>query len=239
MISYNNLFVKIENNNYVRLSTDNTGKIRDFFILNTPQTRRYAGYVTMNRDIDQIIEAISHLRNPSNITIIQQSLLFFSIVTYGKIFTSNQGNRPTLTFDDIFKNSEQKFSDEHDRIMNLRHEYVAHAGAEYDQCLVIGTIINQGNLILGIDVNSQLMHVVNMPPKLDDFLSLCNFLKEKVAIKSAKVWSSLQNECSSLPPEEIRKMAITPDKTQLYEMVEIEKTTPNGAKQYDFVRIAN
>ncbi|MBC7399952.1 MAG: hypothetical protein H7289_08400 [Mucilaginibacter sp.] len=237
MINYNNLYVKIENDSFVRLSTDDTGKLRDFLILKTPLTKRYAGYVTMTRDIEQVREAINHLRNQENPTLIQQSILFFSIVTYGKLFTSNQGNRPMLNFDDIFKTSDPKLSEEHNRIMNLRHEYVAHAGAEYDQCLVSGTIVKQGNAIKGIDVNSQLMHVVNMTPKLDDFLLLCNFIQEKIAIKSAKVWSHLQNECCSLSPKEIKKMAITPDKTRLYKMIENGEITPNGAKQYDFVKV--
>jgi len=233
MTDKDNLHIKIESEGFIRASLDQNGKPRKFIIIKTPESKRFESYVMINRDLDLVIEAIGDLKL-INKPIIQQSLLFFSIVTYAKTFTSNNGTRSTLNFDDIFKGATEEVKNEHNRIMDLRNGYVAHAGSLYDNCLTIGTIFELNNTIIGIDVNSKLTHAVNMPPKLNDFALLCSYVKDKVLIKVSKSQKKLFDYVSNLEGNELFGMIIMPTEANMYTMIEVENNSSSGYKKYSY-----
>lgn len=236
MINYNNLFVKANNGKWIRLSLNEHKFIRPFMFIDTPEAKRFAGFALMNKDIDLVLEAIDEMGNYDNSLIIQQSLMFFAIVTYAKCFTTNNGTRPSLDFNNIFKEAQQSLKEEHAQIINLRNGYVAHAGDEFDHCTVIGTIIATGDRATGIDVNCQLSHAVNMPLKLDDFRNLCLFLKNGIKLKSDKVFHKVMDDTSNLEAAEIKKRLFDFDSNEVYKMVQSKETLQSAFKRYNFVK---
>ena len=236
MISYSNLFVKANNGKWIRLSLNEHELIRPFMLIDTPEAKRFAGFILMNKDIDLVLEAIDQMANYENSLIIQQSLMFFAVVTYAKCFTTNDGSRPSLDVNYIFKESDQVLKEEHDRIINLRNSYVAHAGNEFDHCTVVGTIVASGNTAIGIDINCQLAHAVNMPFKLDDFKNLCLHLKKEIKLKCDKVFGKVMENTSNLEAVEIQKQLFDFDSNEVYKMVESDEASPAGSKRYDFIK---
>ena len=237
MIKYDNVFIKVDNDTYLRLSLDEYGIARKFIIIDTPEAKRFAGFMMMSRDIDLVIEAINQLEDPKQPIIVQQSLLFFVIIAYSKCFTINNGNRPSLNFTDIFKDTHNHFVNEHNKIMNMRNGYVAHAGSGFDKCIITGTIVESRGTIIGIDVNSQFTYAVNIPTKLSDFKDLCLFLKDKIKIKSDKVWNKITDHTSNLTGSDLVKIMIKPNISELYRMAETGEPSPDGSKHYDFIKL--
>jgi len=225
MIQYSNLFTKTEKQEYIRLALDQHGNARQFILLETPEAKRYAGFTMMVRDIDLVLQAINQVSDSKHPIIIQQSLFFFAVVTYAKSFASNESNRPKLEPGDIFKNADASLKDEHDHIMRLRNGYVAHAGAELDRCLVVGTVVDI-SFAIGFDVGCQLSQPINMTPKLADFQKLCEFVKSAVAIKVERSLNQVMEYATKLEEEEFEKVVRTPVKDNLYKLVKSDKELP-------------
>lgn len=86
----------------------------------------YFGYKSIEQDLVHCLELLDVLEknqkdNPSVITFACTTSL---IVTYGRCFTSTNGHRATLGKRHVPK----KFRNSHNRIMEFRHTYIAHAG---------------------------------------------------------------------------------------------------------------
>ena len=227
-------YTKIDGVGFLKLGFDEKGAPREITILNTEASKRFAGFTMMVRDLDLAANAIYLLKNERQSTILQQSLLFLAVSMYAKCFTKNDGHRPSLNFNDIFKKADQCFIEEHTRIMTIRHEYIAHAGGEFDKCIVTGTIMRLDTIVAGIDVNSQLMHTVNMPPKLQEFAGLCSFVKQKVEIKAAHAFDKIRQSIAEMDQSEFNKLKmIKPDPNQIYKMKTV--TPGDGSVLVDFV----
>ena len=236
MINYNNLFAKIDKGKMIRLSLNEHEFIRDFMLIETPEAKRFAGFLSMNKDLDLVLDSINQMTSYEHSLIIQQSLMFFAIVTYAKCFTSNDGTRPSLDFNNIFRDADQSLKNEHNRIINLRNGYIAHAGDEFDHCHIVGTVVASGSTTLGIDINCQLSHVVTMTPKLNDFKDLCLHVQKEIKLKSDKAFQKVFENTGNLEDSEIENLTYKFDKDELYAMVESEDATPSGSVRYGFVK---
>lgn len=236
MIGYNNLFAKTTDGKMIRLSLNEHGFIRNFMLIETAEAKRFAGFTLIKKDLDLVLESIEQMASYEYKLIVQQSLMFFSIVTYAKCFTQNEGARPSLNFDDVFKGAEQKLIGEHERIMNLRNGYIAHAGNEFDRCNIVGTVVASGWVNLGIDINCQLSHVVTMTPKLEEFKNLCLYIQEAVKKKSDKAFQRVTENTSNLEDDEINNLLYKIDRDELYKMVESVEPTVSGSIGYDFAK---
>ena len=236
MIQYSNLFTKTEKQEYVRLALDQHGSARQYILLETPEAKRYAGFTMMVRDIDLVIQAIGQLADSKLPVILQQSLFFFAVVTYAKSFASNESGRPKLESSDIFKDADTLLKEEHDHVMRLRNGYVAHAGAELDRCLVVGTVVDMG-FAVGFDINCQLSQPFNMTPKLADFQKLCEFVKTIVSIKVDRSLNQVMEYATNLNEEAFEKVVKTPARDELYKLVASENSLKEGVQNFEFVKI--
>lgn len=236
MINYNNLFIKNDKGIMIRLSVNEEGLIRAFMFINTPEAKRFAGFTLMNKDIDLVLDAIEQMGNYNNSLIIQQSVMFFAVATYCKCFTKNNGTRPSLDYNDIFKDCDQVLKDEHHKIVNLRNGYVAHAGDEFDHCMVVGTLVTSGDTAVAVDINCQLSHAVTMPPNLNNFKDLCFYLKKQIKVKADKVSEKVMENTTNLEAEEIEKLLYQFDENEVYKMVESAEASPMGSVRYDFIK---
>jgi hypothetical protein len=173
----------------------------------------------MSKDLGLVLEALNQLRQNSHNLIIKQSLTFFSIITYAKCFTSNKGRGTKLESKHVFKESLNHLIAEHNRILDLRMEYVAHAGSAYDKCAVIGTLITDNPIFtLAMDLNSNLRYVSSIEHNMDIFIELCEYLKNHLQIKTDFFQQKIFEDFRKSPPDELLNQAIHPSITNLYSL---------------------
>lgn len=228
-IDKENTYYKNESGDFIKLLIDENGIPKDFISFKTKLAKQYGGYIMIKKDINLVIEAINALHDVRQPMIIQQSLLFYSIVTYGKCFIKNDGNRPSLEYKDIFKDADKEYVDEHIRIMDIRNDYVAHAGSKFDKCHVIGTIYP-----IGIDINSQLSYMINMPPKLEDFKRLCEYLLSLLEIKIQNALRGIFTSLQSLDLGELNKLITKPSAENMY--CQVEDKSEEGISHWKYVK---
>jgi hypothetical protein len=219
---------------YYKISKDEFGKPRRFIVLKTKEAKQFAGYTLINKDLELVNNALFELAKNKDSVILQQSLITFAIVTYAKCFTENKGGRGvTLNESEIFKGDEYKsLMKMHQEIMNLRNDYVAHAGSEFERCRVTGTFVFIGkDFLAGVNVESHLEFMINMPPKLNEFEQLYTFVKEKVNQKSKKVLSKIQSTIQG-NPQEAYNQSILPNLNNIYKMVTVEKSKETALIEY-------
>lgn len=89
--------------------------------------KRYAGLTSIQLDLAFVRDSLRHLaeiKDKSNQTI-RRSLFISSIITYGRCFTQTRGRGTRLESTKYIK---PQYKELHGEVMNLRHEYIAHAG---------------------------------------------------------------------------------------------------------------
>lgn len=219
-IDYVNLFAKLADGRMIRLSLNEHKRIRKFVLLDTAEAKRFAGLSLMNKDIDLLLEAIDEMKNLTHSPIIQQSLMFFAVITYGKLFTSNESGRPKLDFNDIFRHASESLKEEHVRITHMRNGYIAHAGSDFDQGHVVGTVVGG----IGFDLHCQMSHVMTITPTLDAFTSLCLYVQAEVKKKTEKALQKVQAYLSNLNENEIENLL---DQIQIMSLYSMEAPNKN------------
>ena len=229
MYAPNDIFVKF-GDNYIKVQPDKSGNPEKFIIIDTPVSKRYAGFLMMVRDLDLVIKAIEELKN-NEVSLIQQSLLFFAITSYAKCFIKNEGNRPSLQANKIFKNAPIELKEEHDRILTMRNAYVAHAGNELDKCFVTGSLNSIQGFPYFTGIYAQLQHAINMTPKLNDFLSLSAYVKNICCEKADDAYLKLQEDLLNVNIGGLKNI-FDPENLPLYNYA--EKTDQAGKKYFGF-----
>jgi len=211
-VSNEQKYIRLENGAYYRLYKDVNGNPRGYIELKSHNAKLYAGYILIRKDLELVIEAISQLKSNNNSKITSQSLSFFSIVTYSKCFASNSGRGPSLNFREVFKAAGDELTIEHNRILNLRNDYVAHAGNSFERCVITGTIIME---IGGMHLEGNLSYVTNIGT-LDVFLKLCEyvqlFVQGKIKVFENKIFKDFQK----LSYEQIMAQTKLPELNQLF-----------------------
>ncbi|WPV01650.1 hypothetical protein SNE26_07670 [Mucilaginibacter sp. cycad4] len=185
----------------------------------------------MNKDIDLLLESIKEMEDLGHSSIIQQSLMFFSVITYAKLYASNEGGRSKLDYNDVFKSAPQSLKDEHARMIDLRNGYIAHAGSDFDLGHVVGTVVGT----IGIDLHCQMSHVMTMTPNLEDFRSLCLYVQEQVKKKIEKASARVQAYLSNLKREEIANLLARIEIQGYYSMEAPEGENLLAFKPYNFI----
>ncbi len=102
------------------------GKPCPYVVVEGPLAKRVAGLSLISRDIRDVQEILSRLDPHQHDSVGNRALMFGALALYGKCFTQAKDRRITLAAKDIFGTAEARSS--HDRLMHLRHEYVAHGG---------------------------------------------------------------------------------------------------------------
>lgn len=226
------IYAKLSNGTYVRIVPDETGKLQRFMNLKNKDSKLYAAYILMKKDLELVTESLLQLDREKFPTIINQSLSFFAIITYSKCFTSNNGRGTSLNTGDVFKNADESLLAEHKRILELRNEYVAHAGSTYEKCTVTVAL----NEITGImKLESSLAYVNNIQPNTDTFITLITYLQayleRKINIFQGRIFEYLQ----TLTYEELMAQSIEPDANEFYVLQ--KETTENGSETFVFQKM--
>lgn len=198
------------------------GKPLRVIILKSKKAEVYASYSLINKDLDLVIEALSALKKDDS-EIIKQSITFFAIINYAKCFVSNTGGRTRLNSKALFKDADDIIKVAHEANINLRMDYVAHAGKDFEKCAITATLYpsnNQHNTnedLFGFRIIANMTFVSSLNTvsslngqSIPEFIDLCNYVKSHVRTKLNALESQLQEEVHNLGYEELIKRSIIP-----------------------------
>ena len=98
------------------------------FEINTPQVKQLCGYVLIEKDLRDTIDFTDELirillDDPVN-KILVKALTRAIVITYGKCFASTTGRKTQLGTKEV----PHDLKNYHEELINMRNEYVAHAG---------------------------------------------------------------------------------------------------------------
>ena len=222
------IYQKLDDGNYIKIDADDSGNLLKYMILKTRESKQFAGYALMKKDINLVLEALQQLNEIKESSIIKQSLSFFSIITYAKCFVTNNGRGVKLQGKDVFKKASQKLIGEHERIMRLRMEHVAHAGSDYEKCSVVSSLyIINSDFVGGFNLNANLGFVSSIQPYTEVFIELCDYLNIYLDRKIEYLKSEIFEYLGNLGSENLIENSISPDVNNLYSLV-ISKNSVDG-----------
>lgn len=102
---------------------------KDYYLFIIPQflSKKFISHCAMKEDVSLLTDYIKLLRTENSITI-KSSLTYSLIVLYGKFFTDASHNKNSkLEAKHLFAQNENEMKN-HEMLMNLRHNFVAHRG---------------------------------------------------------------------------------------------------------------
>jgi hypothetical protein len=210
-------FVITKDGTYLRPSYDENGNQRRVIILKTHKAKTFAAYNLINKDLDLILSALTSLKE-TDLLIIKQSILFFAVISYGKCFVSNNGRGTSLQIEKIFKEADSSLKETHKKNINLRMDYVAHAGNLFEKCAVTATLYyeklhsNSPEILDGISIDANMLYLSAISKKsIADFINLCKYVKAHVENKLAALENHLQEETWELGEKELLSRSFIPD----------------------------
>lgn len=207
------MYFDLEANKHVYLM-EVDGKLCPYYFHDSKISHQYTAYNAIKKDLDIAREAFKELYiNRGQSLTIRLSLLFAGIMLYGKCYSEAKGRRVKLNYKTISIEPDDKFSVIHKHLINLRNQYVAHAGeGDYEQYpLSLNLNPDIGNKkILGYMING--IQQVHHEPFLKDYIMLIDKVIEYVSRSIHKVELKLNTELSKLDIEEIYSSAKTPIK---------------------------
>lgn len=208
--------VQLDNKGYVSVLLDDSGVPNRTILLESPIAKQFAAYCMAKKDIDLVIDAISQCRT-TEITIVKQSLTAFAITTYAKCFVGSRGRGLVLQSKQVFKDYDANINKVHNYVIELRHDYIAHAGNKYDLCPVTAFLIvnkeksDSYRTAYKIKYKANMIYLSYMVDELDDFEKACGILKEYLIFKKDEAFQKLSEETKSLGLDELLKKSFIPD----------------------------
>lgn len=180
----------------------------EYLIFGVPNymSKRFIAYCAMKEDFELILQYIREIRNNPT-KVIQSSLSYSLIALYGKCFTdASESSFPKLESTDLFKKDDNKNSEVHNYLMELRHKFIAHRGETENEIAISYILVPKKDLDDNIQVRfSQLKMVGFSNEDLDKFEILANFIIEKLKDKIQKSGEKVRNEMLHLFKEYTRE----------------------------------
>ena len=182
----------MEGKGYVLVLLDDFGMPNRMLLLESHIAKKFASYCMAKKDIDLVSDALIQLKKDNNNTIVKQSLTAFSITTYAKCFVASKGRGLILQPNQVFKNSDSAVKKVHEYIMDLRHDYIAHAGSKYDLCPIAAYLIKNdiksapGKTAYKIRYKANMIYMNDFADEIDGFEKACDIMKEYLNEKNFK-----------------------------------------------------
>jgi hypothetical protein len=200
---------------YVYL-VEKDGKPCPHYFHETKVTKQYTGYNVIMKDLGNARGAFAELDiDRTHSPIIRLSLLHAGIILYGKCFNQSTGRKTTLNYKTVFDGMSQELTTTHLHLIDLRNQYVAHAGAgEYEQyplSVNLNPDINN-KAILGYMLNG--IQQVHHEPFLKKYMELIDSVIAHVAEVIERLAIKLNQELSELDLNAVYDSSITPVREQ-------------------------
>ena len=138
-------FTAKEEQDSLLLPLGKDGKPCPYVILDDPKAKRLAGLGLIKADLEfcfagiELMLEMDQKEKTNREHFIIRGILFSTIITYAKAFTSAEGRKVHLDANKIFK-GEPLHAKMHKTLMDLRHNYIAHSGMgdyEFSKVLLI------------------------------------------------------------------------------------------------------
>lgn len=172
------------------LKNQNDGETFDFEIPEDLE-RKNVAYSRILLDLQICKDALLQLQK-RNIDIVITSLFTTVIILYGKCFTDSSSSKSPKLEPKIFENADIKFLDLHKKLMDSRHNFVAHRGNSEHEYGKAFFQINPKKMIWGIKVGIQRRQNFEAEEILE-YVSLIEFLSVKAQEKYDKVGQKIIN----------------------------------------------
>lgn len=123
--------------------SEKAGNICPYHILENPRSRNAAGLYAIRQDLIETHQAIQYLiDNPDAPPIIKKNLLFSAVVQYAKAYTASKNRWAQLDANEVFKGQPPGALQFHNDTMEIRNQYLAHAGDSPHESRVMVALLN-------------------------------------------------------------------------------------------------
>lgn len=201
---------------YIPILTTYEGKICPYAVADGKFTRLVTAYHSIHNDLLETQSTINYLKdNPVIPGVVKASMFKAFIIQYAKCFTQPKGRVAKLEADSVF-DSQPDLMEIHKEVMEMRHNYIAHAGiGKYDY----------GAMVLYLNPDPEkpsierIIHAdlkfMDHSLKLPGYEKICLRALEYVNYKLEKLGPSYDKEVESLDLIELYKMSKTPNRKDL------------------------
>ncbi len=193
-------------------------------ILESAISKQYSGYRMIAKDLDLVEQGIKWLKanELSKIDIIAQSVTTFVVITYGKCFCEADSRNFKLD-KGAFKYCTQAQKDLHKELMDIRHNYIAHAGETvFERNPVLLAKVPLDNDEFGFKVFDNLVYMASINVEVNLYDELVRNLRQYVTEKVSKSYTALGNSIlDEINWEEFDKHSFTPDIKHMINLEEI------------------
>ncbi len=201
---------------YIPVLTTREGKICPYVVTNGKFTRLVTAYHSIQNDLLETQSMINYLKdNPVIPGVVKASMFKAFIIQYAKCFTQPKGRVAKLEADSVF-DSKPDLMEIHKEVMEMRHNYIAHAGTgKYDY----GAMVLYLNPDPGKPSIERIIHndlrFMDHSLKLPGYEKLCLHALVYTNFKLEKLGPSYDKEVVSLDLKELYKMSKTPNRKVL------------------------
>ena len=172
--------------------------------------KRFSAFGLMIKDMELVLEALNQLKSGKLDQLHKQSLSFFAIVTYAKCYTEAHGRGSQLQDKDALQFASAEAKTEHARIMEQRHNYVAHGGLKgYEENAIVAYVDPETEKIVLIEPN--IVYLVDIDSQLDNFISLAKTVLQYLHIGTQETFIKLESDTYERTFDDLMKDAILPD----------------------------
>lgn len=174
-------------------------------------TNLMTAYFSIQSDLMETQAMINYLKaNPTIPGVVKASMFKAFVIQYAKSFTKAWGRAAKLESKSVF-DSQDDLLEIHDVVMEMRNNYIAHAGkGKYDY----GAMIMYLNPYPGKPGIGRIIHAdlkfMDHSMRLSGYDKICQRALDYVDLKMDKLSSSFTQEVDSLDLKELYKMSKTP-----------------------------
>ncbi|MCU6798264.1 hypothetical protein OB236_39665 [Paenibacillus sp. WQ 127069] len=176
-------------------------------VIDSPVGKRLKGLKHIKLDlfiIQGLFQSFINLEDCEENYILQHSLWFAGVTTYGRCFTEAAGRGIKLEKSKYVTHLEESKVRTHDEIMEQRNKYIAHADDNnYEGFEVFGVVDPETNKLLGLTNNYHKTVAVNRE-SIKRYIELINEIIIQVAHDDERASSALLKQISSIQVDELR-----------------------------------
>jgi len=208
-----------DKNPQMHLGYEKYGEFCPYVYLDSSLAHILAGWMLVKNDLEfskTSFEALLSLIDNKEQEIIQQSLFFSGVIKYAKCFVSAEGRRVKLMIRNILKNNNDEKIKIHNELIDLRHNFVAHAGESDKERMKTVLILNPDKSNQNIENLRTVCMFLGMPSEnmLKRYINLINIVLKEIDPSINEKEKALNKEINSKPIAYWYEQAIYPEKVQ-------------------------
>lgn len=201
---------------YIPVLTTHEGKICPYVVANGKFARLVTAYYSIQNDLLETQSMINYLKdNPVIPGVVKASMFKAFIIQYAKCFTKPWGRVAKLEADSVF-DSQQDLMEIHKEVMEMRNNYIAHAGTGKHDFNAMVLYLNPDPEKPSIE---RIIHTdlkfMDHSLKLHGYEKVCLRALEYINFKLEKLGPSYDKEIESIDLKELYKMSKTPNRKDL------------------------